>query len=210
MKRKLIALAVSICLVSALVLSACAHKAAPTAPTTTTPTSDELSVVLGRAATIASVQYDMAVTAPGAGPVISKMWQKKNKTRIEMITSGMTVVYLVDYDAKMAYMYTPAQNMATKVDISTAPSPAPTNIGQYNPVVIGSESMQDKDCLVVEYTAAEIKTKSWIWKARGFPIHIEAIAPEGTSVIDFKNIAFVDIPDSMFELPAGVQIKEAP
>ena len=108
------------------------------------------------------------------------------------------------------YMYIPAQNMAMKMDISQAGASPTENIAQYNPVVIGTETLDGEVCLVVEYTAAGIKTKSWIWKEKGFPIRMETAGPQGSSVIEFKNIEFVDIPDSMFQLPAGVQIVALP
>jgi len=33
---------------------------------------------------------------------------------------------------------------------------------------------------------------------------------EGMVIVEYKNIEFVDIPDSMFELPEGVEIMEMP
>ena len=35
-------------------------------------------------------------------------------------------------------------------------------------------------------------------------------APEGKTTMEYKNIEFVDIPDNMFELPAGAKITEMP
>ena len=37
---------------------------------------------------------------------------------------------------------------------------------------------------------------------------MEITTSEGKMIMEYKNIEFVDIPDSMFELPAGVQIME--
>jgi len=34
------------------------------------------------------------------------------------------------------------------------------------------------------------------------------VTAEGKTTIEYKNIEFVDIPDSMFELPEGVQITD--
>ncbi len=168
-----------------------------------------MSTVLGQAAGIASVKYDMIVTAPGTPTMTQKVWMKKNKIRIEMTVEGAPTVQLVDWDARTAYTYFPAENMAMKWgDFSSAGAP-PTesfDLEGYNPVVIGTETLDGKVCLVVEYTVQGIKTKSWIWKEKGFPIRMETAGPQGTSVMEFKNIEFVDIPDSMFQLPAGVQI----
>jgi len=129
---------------------------------------------------------------------------------MEFTAGGMTTVQLIDYDAKTMYMYIPDQNMAMKMDISQAVASPTESIAQYQPVVIGTETLDGKVCLVVEYTAAGTKTKSWIWKEKGFPIRMETAGPQGTMVIELKNIEFVDIPDSMFQLPAGVPIVTMP
>lgn len=139
-----------------------------------------------------------------------RVWLKKNKMRTEFTAEGQTMVYLVDTNAKTMYMYMPAQNMAMKMDFGKAPQPMTKSIEAYKPAVVGTETLDGKICLVFEYTAEGIKTKSWIWKEKGIPIRLEAAAPAGTVVMEYKNVEFVDIPDSMFELPTGVQIVEIP
>lgn len=166
--------------------------------------------ILGRTAGIASVRYDSVITAAGMPPMTQKVSLKKAKMRTELTAQGQAMVYLVDMDAKTMYMYIPAQNMAIKMDFSKATEPATKSIEAYKPVVIGTETLGGKVCLVVEYTAEGVKTKSWIWKENGFPIRIEATTTAGEAVVENKNIEFVDIPDSMFQLPAGVQITEMP
>jgi outer membrane lipoprotein-sorting protein len=80
------------------------------------------------------------------------------------------------------------------------------SIPNYNPTILGTETIDGKVCLVVEYTVVEAATKAWIWEEHGFPIRVEVTTTEGTTTVEYKNIEFVDIPDSMFELPPGVQI----
>jgi outer membrane lipoprotein-sorting protein len=167
---------------------------------------------LAQAAAVVSVKYDMVLTAPGEPLTTQKVWLKKGKMRMELTAEGQNMVYLIDSDAKMMYMYIPVQNMAMKMDFSLAPEAATESLALegYNPVAIGTETLDGKVCLVVEYTVQGVKTKSWIWKEKGFPIRMETATPQGTMVMEFKNIEFVDIPDSMFELPAGVQIVQFP
>ncbi len=167
---------------------------------------------MAQAATIVSVKYDMVVTVPGQPTSTQKVWEKKNKMRRELTAEGQTIVHLIDSEAKTMYTYIPAQNMAIKMDFSQAAETATESfdLEAYNPVVIGTETLDGKVCLVAEYTVEGIKTKSWMWKEKGFPIRMETATPQGTMVIEFKNIEFVDILDSMFELPAGVQIVQMP
>ena len=81
---------------------------------------------------------------------------------------------------------------------------------EYNPVIVGSEVVDGKDCWVVEASAEGVSTKYWIWKEKGFPVKVEVDTAEGKTTMEYKNIDFGNIPDSEFELPAGVQIMEMP
>ena len=122
------------------------------------------------------------------------------------------MVYLIDSGAKTMYLYIPAQNTAIRMDFSRAPEAATQSLDLqgYSPVAVGTETLDGKVCLVIEYTVQGVKTKSWIWKEKGFPIRMETATPQGMMVMDFRNIEFVDIPDTMFELPAGVPIMQLP
>jgi outer membrane lipoprotein-sorting protein len=189
-----------------------------TTPTTTTPTtttpepSETLGEILGHAAGISSMKYDMIVTSPGGETMTTKIWVKNNKMRSEMTAEGQTVVTLLDMDARTMYVYYPDQNMAIEMTYEPAESAVDEaqSIPDYNPTITGTETLDGKVCLVVVYTAEGETVKMWIWKEHGFPVRAEMTTNEGTTVIEYKNIAFTDIPDSMFELPAGVEIMEMP
>jgi outer membrane lipoprotein-sorting protein len=170
---------------------------------------ESLEDILGLGAGIDSVKYDMVITAPGMETMTTKMWMKQNKIRTEMTQGGEDVVMLADYDEGVAYMYMPDENFAYKVPLNQMPESAIEDtqaIADYDYTVIGTETMDGKVCLVVEYDYDGTSAKAWVWKEHGFPIRIEMTSAEGTTITEFKNIDFGDIPDSMFELPEGVQI----
>jgi hypothetical protein len=48
--------------------------------------------------------------------------------------------------------------------------------------------------------------KQCIWLKYGLPVQVEMMSPSGTSRTEMKNFDFGHIPDSTFELPAGVEI----
>jgi outer membrane lipoprotein-sorting protein len=152
----------------------------------------------------------MEMTAPGVSLMTQKIWIKKNKMRTEMTTNGVTVITLIDQDANVMYTYMPAEKIAMKTTLNnTAPVPATDkaqSVESYSPKIVGTEIADGKVCLVVEYTADGTVTRMWIWKDRGFPVKVEATGAEGKTLIEYKNYDFGDIADSMFELPAGVQI----
>ena len=172
-----------------------------------------LGDILGHGTGIDSVSYTMEISGPGMPAVTTQVWMERNKMRTEMTQQGQTetMIYLVDYDAGTAYMYMPDQNMAIQMDISQVPPPdyeSAQDIPDYDYNVIGTQTEDGKVCLVVEYSYGGATVKSWIWKEHGFPVRVETTTAEGKTVIVYKNIDFGDIDDSMFELPAGVQIME--
>ena len=239
MKKRIVWLLMSCLVALSLVVASCAHPApttppttpttptAPTAPTTPTqPTTpappattpqpapgETLGEILGRAQGIASVKYDMVMTSPGQPAVTQKIEVKGNKMRIETTQEGQTQIILIDYDARTMYVYMPEENMAMKMTFNPPAKSAveeAQSVADYNPTVVGTETIDGKVCLVVEYTVEGAATKMWIWEEHAFPIRVEVTTAEGKTIVEYKNIAFVDIPDSEFELPAGVQIIEMP
>jgi len=187
----------------------------PTKATTTTTTAaigETLSEILGHAVDITSVKYDMEITAPGTPATTTKIWMKTNKMRSEMTFEGQTMITLLNVDNQTMYLYYPDQNMAIKMAYEQPESAMEEaqSIPDYNPTIIGTETLDGKVCLVVEYTVNGTTAKMWIWEEYGFPIRVETTTAEGTIIIVYKNIEFTDIPDNVFELPEGVQIMDIP
>ena len=174
---------------------------------------EDLAGILGLGANIPAVQYDQTTTIPGQPTVAWHVWMEGQKLRMEMSAEGQTMIYITDYSAMTVYMYYPAQNMAMEMDISTfggAATDATEDIEQYDPTIIGTETLDGKACLVVTYDysgqGTNATSKMWIWKDYGFAIRVETTVQGVTTIIETDNIVFGDIDDSMFELPEGVQI----
>jgi outer membrane lipoprotein-sorting protein len=83
-------------------------------------------------------------------------------------------------------------------------------LSQYHPQTTGTETIDGKLCLVVEYTVQGLSTKAWIWQEYGFPLKVVTETAQGTTMVEYKNIDFSGIPDSEFQLPPGVQIMDMP
>lgn len=186
-------------------------------PTGEEEEGESLTEILGKARNIVSYKYDAVTTAPDQTVITVKFWLKGYKLRWEGIYEGKNVVYLIDENKQEAYTYIPAQNLAIKMNfgeiketIGESPTEQSGSIMDYNPVILGTEVLDGKTCLVIEYTNEIGETKIWIWVRYGLPIRTETTTIKGTTVAEIKNIEFVDIPDSMFELPAGVQLMEIP
>lgn len=179
-------------------------EATPTpTPTATLPPDGELADILGLTSAIESVKYDTSTTYQGM-VIDSTVWQKPNKMKTETTMEGMTIVTYIDFDAQRLCAYAPDLGMVLPVDFGEAP-PDPLlsaeTVEQYQPTVIGSETIDGKDCLVYEWTAEGVTVKTWVAKDTGFPVRQQVTTPEGVMTVEYTNIEFVDIPDSVFEFP---------
>ena len=181
-----------------------------------------LSSILSRVPEMNSAQYDLMMKTPGREDHTAHVWWKGDNMRVEstMSTQAGTfeAVYLVDKAEQTSYAYMPEQGRAIKMEYSQAtektgdsPRSKSTTIRQNNPEVVGRETLNGKECTVVEYTPeGGDTTKAWIWEEHGFPIKTVTKKAEGEYVTLFENIDMSDIPDSEFELPEGVQVMDIP
>jgi len=241
MMRKLIRVVAVLLVVGILVSlgTGCAPKA-PTAPPPQEPAGEEgpgeetippeapgeqapgeeapsLSGVLDKARGISSYSCEMEVTIPQEETITAKTWWKGDKARWEGNFEGQDVVLLLDLGAQEALVYMPDENIAFRIDYSSAeetvgepPQLQIEEMMEYQPQTIGTEVIDGKECLVASYSKDGEQIKIWIWLEHGLPIRTESTTAEGTIVIMVKNIQIGGVPDSTFELPAGVEIMEMP
>ena len=180
----------------------------------TTEFSDDLALVLAKSENIESLKYQVEIN-DGQETNTMLFWQNQQKIRMEMSVQGQETVFLTDQET--SYMFFPIQNMATKIDVSESRDITENSIVEqslrlldYAPAVLGSEKIDDKDCLVVQYAIYGQEIKMWIWEEYGLPIKTETLTEQGLMVHQVKNIEFVEIPDSVFQLPPEIEITEMP
>ena len=192
--------------------------ATPTPTATATSTSGQtLGDVLGTGKSIGDVKYDQVMTTSGQTQSITmKIYMKdawlsdKMKFRYEISEGGQTMIYLIDLATRTYYWYLPQENIAYKMDMGQAPENPVENAEQIIPVKVGTETVDGKLCDVYQWTFEGSSTKQWIWKEKSFPVKMEATTSSGTTIIEYKNIVFGPLADSLFQLPAGVQITQFP
>jgi hypothetical protein len=187
-----------------------ATSAAAGKSTTAAASGSSVSSLLGKIAGIGSVKFDSITTGAGNPGTPQTVFLKKTKMRIETTQAGSKVVILIDQDLKVMYNYSPDQNSAIKMDLSSLPASAqdPTKIQDYNPVIVGTETIDGKVCTIVQFTNQAGTTKEWLWQDRGLPVKTETTTAAGLITTQNTNFSFSDIPDSTFQLPAGVKVSE--
>ena len=186
-------------------------------PTSTSTSGKTLADIYGLGKDIGPFKFDQIITSSDTSQTAQtiKAWQKgawtdHMKMRYEMTTEGENVVVLMDYVTQNYYMYYPGQNMAYKVDISLMPKNPTEGSAQINTTYVSDETIDGKNCSVYQWTQGVNNFKGWIWKDHPLPIKMETTTSGQTTITECKNIVFGDIPDSMFQLPAGVQIQAMP
>jgi outer membrane lipoprotein-sorting protein len=177
-----------------------------------TPSSNSianLSETIKLASQIISLKYDVVTTAPGLPSITAKVFLKKNRMRMESSTQGTNTVTLSDPGLQAVYFYLPAMNMAIKMDWSQLPDSAISDVQSIlinQPVINGTETIDNKSCLIVEYTAESVIYKIWVWQQNGLPLKMTSTSSSGQTTVEFKNFEFSDIADSLFELPADTLV----
>lgn len=203
----------------------------PTATQTTTPTSatpgqttttstatvNPLTELLSQWTGEQPVRYDLVVTLPDQlDKVTGHIWQTHNKQKMEYTMEGETVVMIFLLDEDTMYMYYPDQNMAMKMTLDTSQMAQGTQTGdmpeilENEPSIVGTETIDGIECMVISFSpGGGTDVTLWVWTDTGFPVRTESITSDGKqTIMEYTNIDFSDIPDSVFEIPEDVQIIE--
>jgi outer membrane lipoprotein-sorting protein len=200
---------------------------APTATTTPTSTSGKtLSDIYGGGKNLGDVKFDMVMTSPQMPQAQTVKAYFKNfgvedqiKYRMDMTEEGIEMAYLVDYGTQTAYMWNITENTAYKMDMSQVPDNPTENEDQIHPTYIGTDTFDGHLCDVWQWTeqvagagtsTENVTSKVWVWKDKSFPVKMESTISSGTTTIEYRNIVFGTLSDSLFQLPAGVQITSMP
>ncbi len=176
-----------------------------------------LKDLLGKGKAVNEMSFDCE-TQVGEQKMLVKTWMKGDKLRneIESPEGDGKIINIIDNAAGVVYVYHPEQKMATKMDISMAQqdgsSSPQEDLEAMNPEkmkYVGKDTIDGKRCLVYEITEDNVGTsKVWLWEENGIPVRMEVISDGEKMVMEYRNIKIGGIPDSMFELPAGIQITE--
>jgi outer membrane lipoprotein-sorting protein len=176
----------------------------------------KLDQAFNRIQDIKSIKYDFSIYT--RGNLLSKqtVWKKgtgnEMKVKIAM-NDGMILVY--DFTKSLGYAYTPDNNKAKEFKVTGQPEEFSAEgtetaflneaktIKEGNLLFVSKGKLDGKDCLILYFLGSEGLAKHWIWDSYGISIKTNTKSTE----LKRENIEVnVDIPDDIFELPAGVEI----
>lgn len=159
--------------------------------------------------------FTFETTVSGTGvpeAITTKTWLQGENWRTEFKgPEGMgTTVTMINGTKGVMYIYHPEQNFAQKMDLSKAMG-AETEppVEGYDPATLkylGRDTVDGKKCVVYAVSAEGSSSKVWFWDDWGFPLRVENTFEGETVIVEYRNVQVGDIPASMFEPPAGVQL----
>lgn len=188
--------------------------AAPTVPPTKAPTAAPTAASQPATSPIPSFQeYSFESTTDMAGQTTTAtMLFKNGKFRMDASAMGRQTVMISDQATKVAYMWVVGQNQATKLAYDQFEQQAGSSSGMQvltdpsKRKLLGSETVDGQPCDIYEITIVGGTMKIWLAKANGFPVKSEMNTPMGVVTTAYKNFKTGGISDSLFELPAGMQV----
>lgn len=147
---------------------------------------------------------------PGRKMAMKMDGEKATKVRIEQETASGTEVMIMDLEDEVIYSYDTASNEGMKLPMQAgAAQDAPVEPWEQYEAgykIVGSETMDGVDCWIVEITQEGETGRAWIGKQDGLMRRVEA--PGETMTITIADVN--SVPDSEFEVPAGIEISEMP
>lgn len=219
--KKSIAILLSLLLIAALLsLAGCSkdkagEQAASTKVTEKTTNSDtsELEKLFKSANAAKGFSYDMVSTVKGPqGTMTSqgKLYVSGKKMRMEMETQGMKSIILYNGSGD-AYMYIPSTKTAMKTPMpkeKPADQWAASEQDLTKFKIVDHETIDGVACVVVTTAENEVPVKAWLREDIGLPARMEYGDDTNKTVIEYKNYQVGPQDDSLFNLPAGVQVMD--
>lgn len=181
-----------------------------------TETSVDAADLLAKGHNLSGLSYDSVITADGMDPVTTKVWVKKGNMRVEIDIpeNGGKMISIVNSSEGVVYSYGSDQEMATKMALAqsevdtTSPQDYSESMKPESMKYIKTETLDGKECVVYEVSDQDFTGKAWFWKDYGIPLRIEATSEGESMVMEYKNVQVTELDDSLFQLPAGVEVMD--
>ena len=186
----------------------------------------ELKETFQKIKNINSIKYEYVDFTENGVLMKKKVWRKgqgnEMKIRIEddYLGDGETeFITIFDFKEKVAYVYSPKNNIARKSIINSSPSESYAEgtekdfldeanwITSHHPIFLGKQSLDGKESLVVFCFDDVVKVKEWISKEYGIRIKGKELFSQEHHEWQRENLEInIDISDDIFNLPPGAEI----
>ncbi|MBI2175069.1 MAG: outer membrane lipoprotein carrier protein LolA [Candidatus Omnitrophica bacterium] len=165
-----------------------------------------MGLATGEAAAL-SASYDQKITQ-GPKVMTAKVLLKDELFRMETAAEGQVAIILRNREGtfamKIAVLH-PGQQ----------PIRGAAEYGEYlaerQAERIGAETVGGYACDIYRFTDPEAggTVTAWVWKDKMFPVRFEIDGSDGKMLVELSNLQLgANIPDTAFQLPAGVQVMD--
>lgn len=188
---------------------------APPPAVTSGPQSDPgMAGLLAKAKTVEGMSFDFVMNSKQMSST-GKMWVQGKKMRTEMTVAGQKMTNI--FDGTSIYQYLDEEKLAIKLtpDKSQGVDSPLDYAGEFEPKAdqfkaVESVVYEGVKCKLATMTSPDGKeqTKLWIREDYGFPMRVEVLAGNETTVMEYKNLRVGPQPAEMFTLPAGVKVMD--
>lgn len=201
-----------------VLVTGCGGGTKETGNQTETPANTDVDVaaLLAKGKDLPGLSYDSVTTTAGMEPFATKVWVKEGNMRVEMVIpeGGGKMISIVNASEGVVYSYSSDEQVAMKMPLeqsevdTTTPQDYSESMDAENMKYIKTETLDGRECVVYEVADPDSTGKVWIWKDYGIPVRVEAASEGEEMVMEFKNIQVSELDDSLFQLPAGVEVMD--
>lgn len=173
-----------------------------------------MGLAMGEAAAF-SASYDQKITQ-GPKVMTAKVLLKDELFRMETAAEGQVAIILRNREGTFTVM--PSEGMAMKIAVlrpGQQPIRGAAEYGEYlaerQAERIGAETVGGYACDIYRFTDSEAggTVTAWVWKDKMFPVRFEIDGSDGKMLVELSNLQLgANIPDTAFQLPAGVQVMD--
>lgn len=156
------------------------------------------------------------VTTVGDQKMQSKWAVKKGRVRIEAEIMGQPVIFVGDRDKQVGYQWVQGQNQMIKMsydDLEQAAAAPPDlhelSVDASMGTPAGNDTVDSQTCDIYEVTGSAATLRVWVSRNNTLPIKSEITTAEGTVTTEFRSLKQGNLPDDLFEPPAGMKIVES-
>lgn len=179
-----------------------------TTPTPSTSTGENLETILGRGQQgMSNVQLDFVGNIEGE-TITAHIWMKQNMVKMRMAVDDEIMVMDGNNNTAVMYFEASKRGLSIPYDTGDIPLDEADNILEYDPKIVGHETIDGMPCVIVEYTTMDggikAEAKTWIWIQHGFPVKIEVVTDGQLSTILYSNISLGTVADNDFVVPPDV------
>jgi hypothetical protein len=144
-----------------------------------------------------------------------KVWQKGKKIRFE----NASMVEYADLDENVRYSRNKSNDFFVRNDLTKNPGEV-TSIPSvdltmliragYPLKISGKETIDGKDCTIVQWSQLGITMQYWVWNEKGVPLKAKVSSGSDATAVtaEYVNYDFSDFPDHIVKLPADAKVVE--